>query len=716
MKKLALIVLAALAASACATLSSTYKQGTQAEMARLYDEAIAQYEKAVLENPKESVYRLALERAKLSASLSHLREARRLADAGKRSEAQAEYAKALSYNPRNTQIALEARTRTAEPAPKAEPVSEKIEYPIKLKARDEAVQAHVPTESSLRSIFLAVGKSAGINVVFDENFRDVPFTTDISGQTFEGAIRSICQATKNFYRIIDERTVIIVPDQPLKRIQYEINCIRTFSLSNILAQDAFAALTQMLRTQYTQPMIIFDKSLNTVSVRGTPEIVELADKLIRTWDKPKGEVIIDLEIMEVSRVKLRQLGLDFENNYAGMRYGMPGSTTDPSAGWYSLKDIDFSNPANLVLSLPVAYLQFLESDTDTKIIAQPRLRGLSDEKITHKVGQKVPIPKTTFTPFAAGGVSQQPITNYDYQEVGIEINFTPRVHLEKEVTLEVDLKVSSLGGVGYADIPILNNREIKNMIRLKDGETQLIAGLLRDEERKTIKGIPGLKSIPGIGRLFGAEDTTIEQTDVILTITPYIIRSLPMGPDDQKPVWVDLSSVGSSLGEGSYEDAGLDAGLEGAEAQPGLAQRAMTAGGANSISLTPAEFDLPAGREFRVAVNVRTDQDLSAMSVSVSYDARIMTLKDVSEGGISRQFGAGAPFLKNIDNASGTCTLGFSSPQMGKGAKGGGTLALLLFEAKAAGEGMLTVSGVSGMSADGGAVVFSSQDAHVMIR
>jgi len=186
MKKLALIVLAALAASACATLSSTYKQGTQAEMARLYDEAIAQYEKAVLENPKESVYRLALERAKLSASLSHLREARRLADAGKRSEAQAEYAKALSYNPRNTQIALEARTRTAEPAPKAEPVSEKIEYPIKLKARDEAVQAHVPTESSLRSIFLAVGKSAGINVVFDENFRDVPFTTDISGQTFEG--------------------------------------------------------------------------------------------------------------------------------------------------------------------------------------------------------------------------------------------------------------------------------------------------------------------------------------------------------------------------------------------------------------------------------------------------------------------------------------------------------------------------------------------------
>jgi len=169
-----------------------------------------------------------------------------------------------------------------------------------------------------------VGKSAGINIVFDENFRDVPFTMDISGQTFEGALKGLCQATKNFYRIIDERTVIIVPDQPLKRIQYEINCIgpSTFPTSwrrRLRRPDPDAA------DPIHPAMIIFDKSLNTVSVRGTPEIVELADKLIRTWDKPKGEVIIDLEIMEVSRVKLRQLGLDFENNYAGLRYGCRGT-------------------------------------------------------------------------------------------------------------------------------------------------------------------------------------------------------------------------------------------------------------------------------------------------------------------------------------------------------------------------------------------------------
>jgi general secretion pathway protein D len=716
MKKIALVLITALAAAACVTFNSNYKLGAEAEINKKFDEAIAAYEKAALENPKESVYRLAIERAKLSAGLFHLQEARRLIAAGKRAEAQAEYAKVMAYNPRDTQVALEARLQAVGASDPAESVPEKIEFPIKLKVKNEPGLVRVPLESSLRSIFLTLGKAAGINVVFDENFRDVPFTADLSGQSFEQTLKTICQATKNFYRILDERTVIVVPDQPLKRIQYEVSCIRTFALSNIVAQDVFGALSQMLRTQFAAPNIIFDKTLNTITVRGTAQVVELADKLIRNWDKAKGEVIIDLEIMEVSRLKLRQLGLNLESNILGLRFGQTTSTTDTSSGWYSLKGLGLGKAENYFASLPSAYVQFLESDADTKIIAQPRLRGISDEKITDKVGQKIPIPRTMFTPFAAGGYAQQPITNFEFQDVGIEINITPRVHLEREVTLDAEIKVTSIGGKGYADIPIINNRELKCVMRLRDGESQLIAGLLRDEERKTIKGIPGLKDIPGLGRLFGSEDTTIEQTDVIMTITPYIIRAVKSGPEDTKPIWVDVDAPASGAAGGVFEEDMLDRDLNPEAAQRALQQRRGSDLAANMVALSPADANAVIGRDIRLAVNVRSDQDVSALSLTINYNPRVVFLKDVSEGGLTRQLGAQTPFLKNIDNAAGVCTIGFSSPQMGKGAKGGGTLATLLFEAKSAGEAVIGISGTSGLSASGGAIAFTADGARIVVR
>ncbi|MGD0782662.1 MAG: secretin N-terminal domain-containing protein, partial [Candidatus Aminicenantales bacterium] len=464
MKKITILIIAVLASSACATFSPYYKQGTQAELNKQYEEAIAFYEKAALENPREPAYRLALERARISASLFHLQEARQLVAKGQREAAAAEYGKALSLNPRDTQTALEARQMTIEP-PKEEPKPEKIEFPVKLKGRDAPIQARFGMESSLRSIFLAIGKSAGINILFDENFRDIPYAPDLNNQTLEGALKALCQATKNFYRIVDERTVLIVPDQPLKRAQYEVSAIRTFYLSNVSAQDVFAGLQAMLRTQYAAPSIIFDKNLNSVTVRGTPQVLEQADKLLRLWDKAKGEVIIDVEIMEVSRTKLRQLGLNFNQNQAGLRYDAGSSSTaDTSASWFSLKSLGLGNSANYSLNLPVAFVQFLETDADTRIIAQPRLRGVSDEKIADKVGQKVPMPQTTFSPIAAGGASTQPLTSYTQQDIGIEINITPRVHREKEVSLELEIKVSSLGANGYADIPIINNRELKSTV------------------------------------------------------------------------------------------------------------------------------------------------------------------------------------------------------------------------------------------------------------
>ncbi len=706
MKKTAALIVIMGVLWGCAVLSRSYKLGSEAEINKQWDEAIRQYERAALENPKEAVYRLALMRVKMSAGLFHVQKARMLSGQGKNEEAVSEYRKALSYDPQNRIYADELAALIQGPKTETEEAVEKgIEAPFKLKVTDEKVQLKF-TEALLRSIFQALGKFAGINFVFDEQFRDVPLTIDLTDRTFEQAMSFICLATKNFYRPIDERTVIIVPDQPMKRMQYELNAIKTFYLSNLNAQEVQNSLAMMIRTQYKAPSIIIDKNLNSVTIRDSPNAVNLAGKLLRRWDKSKGEVFIDLEIMEVSRRKIRKLGIDLGENIISGRYS--GGGTYPTDGWFGLKGIDLSKTSNYQLSFPSTFLQFLETDADTRIIAQPRLRGVGSEDIKYLVGQKVPVPQTTFTPIAAGGVSQQPVVNYQYQDVGIDVKIKPRIHQEKEVTLELEIKITSLAGTGIADIPIIATREVKNVIRLKDGETNLLAGLLRDEERKSLKGIPGLKDVPFLGALFSNTDTTIEQTDVILTITPYIIRSLPLTEEDAKSLWVDIEGL-----QGQTEEMAVPE-EEFPEEEPETEVEEQ--GGPNYVILNPANFEVPKGREFRVSVDLRTDLEIGAMTMNLSYNPQIITLKEVVEGGLAREMGEKVPFLRNIDNSAGACTIGLSSPVLGRGIKGGGILAILVFESLAPGEASILVTGITANGPTGLPLQFDTSESQVVVR
>ncbi len=714
-KATALAILVLLTAAACATISPVYHQGVRAEIAQNWDEAIALYEKAALMNPKEPAYRLALAQVKVKAGLFFTDEARRLLALGEKDAAAAAYAKAVSYNPRDSALLFEAK-QALSPETKKDAGPSKIEFPIKLKVREGALDLRLSAETSLRAVLQSLGRAGRVNIIFDEAFRDVPFQTDFTNVTFEQALGTVCQATKNFYRIIDERTVIIVPDQPAKRLQYEVSCIRTFYLSNAQAQEMTASLTNMLRGAAKIPLIFFDKDLNSVTIRDTPQVIELAEKLIRIWDKPKGEVVIDMELLEVSRTRLRQLGLSLDQNKVGLRYGAPLAENSSSAGWEQLSKIDLSKSENYFVNLPVAYLQFLETDSDTKIVAQPRLRGLADEEIHQLVGEKVPVPKTTWNPIAAGGYSQQPVTSYDYQDVGIDITFTPRVHLEKEVTLAMELKITSLGGKGYADLPIINTRELKGTLRLRDGETTMFAGLLRDAERKSLSGIPFLKNLPGIGRLFGAEDTTIEQTDIIMTITPHIVRTVPIGAEDEQVLWVEINASGSgSRGEAEAEEEIFpESDLEEEvrlqpRPRPGSERR-------NVILLGPANMEVPAGREFRMTVGVLTEAEIGSAAVTLSFNPSVLAVKSVQDGGLGRSLGENAPFLQNYDNGSGTCTIGFTSPVAGKGVRRGGTLAAIVFEAKAAGESVVAVSQSLVTDPSGQNLDFQINQARIRVR
>jgi general secretion pathway protein D len=576
----------------------------------------------------------------------------------------------------------------------------------------EKIQLKFMQEASLRSIFQALGKHAGVNILFDETFSDKPFSIDLSDMDFEQAVQSLCLASKNFYRIIDPKTLIVVPDQPMNRAKYEVNVIKTFYLSNINAQEILGSLTTMTRTQFKAPSIIVDKNLNSITVRDTPEVVALAERLIRLWDKPKGEVVVDLEFMEVKRVKMKELGLDFDNHVVGFRY----SPESADSSWLNLANIDFTKAENFQITLPTAFVQFLATDSDTKVLSQPRLRGVVGEPIEYMVGDQVPIPITTFTPIAAGGVNQQPITSFEYKDVGIIVKITPWIHASDEITLELEFEIKAISGSGFGDIPIIATRKVKNIIRLKDGETNLTAGLLQDQERQSIKGIIGLKDVPVLGGLFSKTSLDVEQTDLIMTITPSIIRSIPLDEEDGKPVWVNLGGTpGGQPGVRASDDDRFDERMS-RERLLMDRERDQQPGGQNQITLNPANFEGPQNRDFRVNVNISSSGEIGNMSFNLSYNSQVIELKQVIVGGYAQQFGKNPSFLQNIDNSAGMCTIGFSSPEVAKGFRGRGRVATLVFSSKGKGETTIAISGISANSPTGQPVSFTTRESEIAIR
>jgi general secretion pathway protein D len=277
------------------------------------------------------------------------------------------------------------------------------------------------------------------------------------------------------------------------------------------------------------------------------------------------------------------------------------------------------------------------------------------------------------------------------------------------VTLEVELTISAIAGYALEGIPTIANREVKNTVRLKDGQTNLLAGLLRDEERRSLGGVTGLKNIPLLGNLFGVTQKTIEQTDVVMTITPHIVRKLEITDEDLKPLWVDPDNLSGVTGAGGAAAAGRDDAAM-AEEEPAAPEDA----GGSTVYLSPASFESQRDREFRMNVELSTDADIGNASIVLTFDPRVLELKDVLEGSGLRQLGEKVPFIKSV--SGGTCTIGFSSPSTTVGFKGRGVLAVLVFKAVGPGQTSVGFSSATAGSPMGRTVVLQTGEASVNIR
>jgi len=547
---LAVVLVACLGLAGCVT-TGALRAGQQAERVEDWDRAVVEYTRALRDQPGNRDARLSLDRAKLRASLEHFGRGRRLANAGRLEEALVELQTASELNPGNGEIDRELigvrsqlRTKVAVAREGKTQLETLIERTRDLApaGNDLPADAKLPAsvtfrDASTRDVYTAIARFANVNVVFDPQFRDAPVTIDLRDSTLENALQSVSATTRNFYRVTAARTITVVPDTPAKRREYEEEVMRIFYLSNADLKETL----DLLRIVVDLRRVASVTATNAISIKDTPERVAAAGRLIAAIDKARPEVVIDVELLEVDRTRLREYGLQLASP------GSPGIDGAASVGPdpLTLRDVRSLTQSNILLgNLPSLYFRLLKQDGNTRTLANPQLRTSEGIAATARFGERVPVPVTTFSPIATGGVAQQPITSFNYENIGVNIDITPRTHHDDEVTLALKIEVSSISGTGFGGLPTFGNRSINTVIRLRDGETNLLAGLIRDDERRVLSGVPGLSDLPIVGRLFAHSRRETQETDIVMTLTPRIVRVLDLTEADLRPFRVGRDGDG----------------------------------------------------------------------------------------------------------------------------------------------------------------------------
>jgi general secretion pathway protein D len=538
-----LVLTIALIASACATATSTaMRNGRRAELAQDYDRAVIEYTKVLRDNPDDRAARQSLERVKLRAAQEHYTRGRRLSMAGKIDEALVEFQLAGELNPASSDIEQALRVTRAALRNKVAVAREgktELETLIERSRNLPAQGLDLPEDvklpgsltfrdASARDVYTALARFANINVIFDPQFRDQPVTIDLRNAALDDALTSVSTGTRNFYRVTAPRTITVIPDTPAKRREYEEEIVRTFYLSNADLKETIDLLRIVIDARRIAPIV----ATNAITIKDTPERVAAAARVISAIDKARPEVIIDVEVLEVDRTRLREYGLQLASPASP---GISGEV-DANRDDLTLRDLRNLTQSDIFLTnLPGLFYRLLKTDNNTRTLANPQLRTAEGVAAQARFGERVPVPITTFSPIATGGVAQQPITTFNYENIGVNIDITPRTHHDDEVTLALKITVSSISGTGFGNLPTFGNREISTVIRLRDGETNMLAGLIRDDERRVMEGVPGLSDIPVIGRLFAFNRKETQETDIVLTLTPRIIRVLELTEADLRP-------------------------------------------------------------------------------------------------------------------------------------------------------------------------------------
>jgi general secretion pathway protein D len=522
---------------------SSYKKGVRAEAKKNLDTAFEAYKQAHEKKPSDPKYMAAYLRVRAGAAAKHVEAGEELRDFSKLQEALAEFRLAIQIDGSNFAAQQDLRRTTdqiqRQTAENERPPKQKAEASAIQKAAANAsgpivltynpatpISMHLVTTADV--IYKTIGKIAGLNVLIDPDYKPQKVNFELKDVSVREALGMIAMQSKTFWQPVSPNTIMVSPDNGGKRKEFEQNVMMTFYLQNAATpadlQQAAATLKSILDISRIQTT----PDQRSLTIRGTPDQMVLAQKLLTDIDKPKAEVMIEIAVLEVSRDKIRTIGVNPPTSASATLIPGASSSTSgagsSSGSGFTLNSLAALTANNVQISVPGASLSFLMSDSNTKVIQKPQIRAMDGDKATLKIGDRIPIATGSYQSGISNGVN----TQFQYIEVGVNIDITPYVHGNNDVTLKMALEISSVTGEETIDgvtEPTIGQRRIEHEARLANGEVNLIGGILEDTESKSLSGYPWLTKIPLLKYLFGQENKERQQNEIVFAITPHIIRS-----------------------------------------------------------------------------------------------------------------------------------------------------------------------------------------------
>ncbi len=751
---IAVVIIAALLG--CAAGSQEFQRGERYSQRGEWDMAVKEYRAANKHDPQDIEYRAALLRAQEMAANEHHKRARSFLQEHKLDQAITELQQAIYLNPSNAAIQSALKSvlnmKEAEDHYRAslsfvelgrlsdainelnqavELDAENVKYRDALNKLEQQKTEMEPEDAltlvsdkpitlnfkntNIKDVFEFLSKLSGINILFDEDVKAQPVTIFIKDVSFQYALNLLLSTNKLFMKKVSADTIIVIPKSKAKTDQYQDLMVRTFYINNAKAKD----MVNVIKTMLDLKKVYVNEALNCITIRDTPEKLKLIEKIIVDNDLKEAEVILDVEVLEIDRTNTQTYGWDFQPglSVSGTIQNPTGATNVPASGTgVALSQI---SSKNLFVTLPSVVVNLMKQDSDAQTLANPRIRIMSNRKASFMVGDKIPIQTSTIQSTATAAVT----STFEYKDVGIKLNIEPIVHLDNTVTLNLKVEVSTLGnllsfGNGQQQYEF-GNRSTESIINLRDGETVIIGGLIQDDERKTLTKIPILGDLPVLGRLFQNNDSSAIKTDILMSITPNIVRNVELPGKDAQSFWSGTEEAydtkplfflagksskpsGKPLDKIAVLESMAKRGTPAVSAQgevPTLATVPTATGELSTTSpvlleIKPSDASMQLGQETRFDIKADKIKDLYGAILTLGYDPKVAEFVNASEGGLLKSDGQQTSFLFSNNIRTGTVDIYMTRIGDVGGVNGSGSLCTVAFQGKSNGSSELALRSV----------------------
>ncbi len=711
-----LIMTAALLAG-CAKGNPQYKAGAKSESLQDYDTALENYNKALRSDPNNTEYKLRAARARFEASQWHVDQGRRLREQSNLELALAEFRKALMIDPSSAVAAQEVQatidliavkqntTQNSAPTSPAAEEPKLMAGPPQLEPLSRAA-INMKATNDAKAVFDAVGKLAGLTVIFDVDFTSRRISVELTNVTLEQALNIVALQSKAFWRPVTSNIIFVAPDQAQKRKDYEEEIVKTFYLRNtVLPQEITEIITsirQLLDLRRVQQI----NAQNAIVIRDTPDRVMLAEKIINDIDKAKPEVVIQVAVMQARRDRLKNMGIQ-PGTSAQLAFTPPTSSSSTTAATtLALNQLRHLTTGDYSVTLPGAQASFLMTDSSTHIIDNPEIRVIDGQTAKLRIGDRIPVATGSFQAgvgvgaTGTGGGLVNPLVNtqFQYLDVGVNVDVTPRIHPDHEVSLKVNIVVSSQTGtssIGGISQPIISQRSIEHDVRLKDGEVNILGGLLEETDSDVRNGWPGFAKIPFLRYFFSGDTIEHQENEILIVLIPHIVRIPTMTTENLR----SIASGTDTNAEVHLENEVMAPPVPKAQTIPlppqppaAAAPPAQAAAPQNpSLRFDPGAAALQPGETTTIGVVVQNVQDLYSIPMLLQFNPAVISVEDVRQGGFLSGGTQDIAIVERVDKERGQAIISATRMPNTPGVSGSGTLVGIVVRGVAAGNSQLSI-------------------------